>query len=93
MVDSGLQIVRKRIQKETDMNTIIRATAKLVAAIRTADAETLKEAEAVLQKFGDSWLVEGDQKNLEGAGECCLSDTDVTEALKGAIGILAESRD
>lgn len=63
------------------MNPIVKNVAKLMKSLREADTDTLTEAREVLQNFSDSWLVEGDNKDFPGAGDCCLSDTDLTTAL------------
>lgn len=58
--------------------------------LRQSDVETLNEAKEILKKFADSWLVEGSPEDLQGAGACCLSDTDLATALIPVIEILTD---
>ena len=74
------------------MNTIIRDVAKLMKTLRKASVEELKEAQTALTTFSDSWLVSGDGSNLEGAGECCLADTDITTPIATALDIYIENQ-
>lgn len=73
-------------------NPISKQVARLVRAIRDADSATCEEAAAELKVFRDSWLEEGNNQNLAGAGDCCLSDTDTTEAVRECLEIHAENK-
>ena len=64
---------------------VLKKVAQLLLAIRAADTQELEQAVEVLEKFSEAWLITGDGMDLEGAGDCCLSDTDITNAIKEVI--------
>lgn len=66
-------------------NKVLKAVTKLLKVLKTSSVEELQEAAKTLGQFSDSWLVDGTQIELEGAGPCCLSDTDTALAVKEVI--------
>ena len=68
-------------------NKVVSATAKLVRVIRNADLGELVDAQQELNRFSNSWLVDGNMANLPGLNDCCLSDTDVTDAINRVLEI------
>lgn len=88
------QLDRATIKPEyRRMNPIIKDVSKLMRTLRNADIETLKEAKEALQNFSDSWLETGENKNLEGAGECCLADSDLAVSVADVVGIWIENNE
>lgn len=73
-------------------NPIIRDVSKLLKTLRRSDCKTLEKAHLVLQSFSDAWLVDGEIKNLDGADDCTLSDTDLAVALIPVLEIYLENR-
>lgn len=75
------------------MNPIIKDVSRLIRSLRRADKEAVNEAREILQEFCDSWLISGDSKDLQGAGRCCLSDTDIATGLIPVLDVLIESKE
>jgi hypothetical protein len=63
-------------------NPVVKAIGELIVALRTESGDDLQEALDAVDKFGNSWLMDGEEVQFPGTKRCCLADTDVTEALK-----------
>lgn len=78
--------------KTKSANPVVRDVAQLMVTLRNADGATLIEAQDILKEFSDSWLASGESKNLAGAGQCCLTDTDLVTALEPVLEIWIDTQ-
>lgn len=82
------QLDRATIKPEyRRMNPIIKDVSKLMRTLRNADVVTLRDAASKLNQFVGSWTETGDGSNLEGAGECCLADSDLASAVGEVVDV------
>lgn len=73
---------------------IVETTVNLTTLLGEAGKEDLEQANKVLQRFRDAWLVSGDGADLPGTNRrSCLADVDVTERIQEAIEIKLEYYD